>query len=61
MKIIKTEYDGWEYFSGNDKNSINVSELDHVQETQVLGPDGKPYVMKRIKNPIGFRRNNTTK
>jgi len=54
MKIVKTNYDGWEFYSGNDAKTNYVHEADEVQETQILGPDGKPYAIRRSKMKIGF-------
>lgn len=54
MKIVKTSYDGWEFYSGNDAKTNYVHEADEVQVTQLLGPDGQPYAIRRPKMKIGF-------
>ena len=54
MKIVKTSFDGWEFYSGNDAKTNYVHEADEIQETQLLGPDGKPYAIRRPKMQIGF-------
>jgi len=39
---------------GDCPNPI-VHERDEVQITQLLGPDGKPYAIRRKAHPVGFR------
>jgi len=47
-------YDWYDYYSGNDAATRIVVEQDEIQETQVLGPDGKPYAIRRPKVKLGF-------
>lgn len=54
MKIVKNDYDGWEYYSGNDAKTTSILESDEVQFTQLLGPDGSPYAIRRPKMKLGF-------
>lgn len=54
MKIVKNDYDGWEYYSGNEARTYQVHEPDEVQVTQLLGPDGNPYAIRRPKMKLGF-------
>lgn len=50
--------DDWSdyYFwgSGNDAKTSMVVEKDEVQLSSILGPDGKPYAIRRPKMQIGF-------
>ena len=39
----------------------NVIEQDDVQLTQLLGPDGKPYAIRRPKMKLGFDLTPTTR
>lgn len=54
MKIVRSDYDGWEYYSGNEARTNLVHESDEVQVTQLLGPDGNPYAIRRPKMKLGF-------
>lgn len=42
------------YFSEGDCASPTIYESDEVQLTQLLGPDGQPYAIRRAKRRIGF-------
>lgn len=46
--------DSWLFYSGNDAKTSTVHEQDDVQITQLLGPDGKPYAIRRPKVKLGF-------
>ena len=48
------DYDWFDFYSGNEAETRTVHEADEVQETQLLGPDGKPYAIRRPKMKIGF-------
>lgn len=54
MKIVKNDYDGWEFYTGNDAKTHYIIESDEVQLTQLLGPDGSPYAIRRTKMKLGF-------
>ncbi len=54
MKIVKNDYDGWEYYSGNEAKATYIHEADDVQVTQLLGPDGQPYAIRRPRMKLGF-------
>jgi hypothetical protein len=41
------------YREGETKGEV-VYITDEVQLTKLLGPDGKPYAIRRIKNIVGF-------
>lgn len=47
-------YDWYDFYSGNDAKTHTVHEADEVQETRLLGPDGKPYAIRRPKMKLGF-------
>ena len=47
-------YDSHDYFSGNAAQTYTVHEADEIQETKLLGPDGKPYAIRRPKIKMGF-------
>lgn len=46
--------DFWDYYSGNDAITRTIVEQDEVQITKLLGPDGKPYAIRRPKIKLGF-------
>ncbi len=46
--------DSWLFYSGNDAKTSVVHEQDEVQLSQLLGPDGKPYAIRRPKMKLGF-------
>lgn len=48
--------DGWEGYTP----SVTIYEPDEVQISQVLGPDGKPFAIRRKKYTIGFVLKRTT-
>lgn len=48
------DYDFYDFYSGNEAKTRIVHEADEVQETQLLGPDGRPYAIRRPKMKIGF-------
>lgn len=58
--LINNTYHYYDAPEGQVQGST-VYEPDEVQLSQVLGPDGKPYAIRRIQNKIGFNlsRNKT--
>lgn len=46
--------DDWDFYSGNTAKTYTVVEQDEVQITKLLGPDGKPYAIRRPKMKLGF-------
>lgn len=48
------DYDFYDFYSGNEAKTRTVHEADEIQETQLLGPDGRPYAIRRPKMKIGF-------
>jgi hypothetical protein len=42
------------YFPDGETKGTTVYEQDEVQLTQLLGPDGKPYAIRRPKLKMGF-------
>jgi hypothetical protein len=54
MKANHTNTNLFEFYSGNEAKINYVHEADEVQETQLLGPDGRPYAIRRPKMKIGF-------
>jgi hypothetical protein len=53
MKIVKSDWDGWEFYSGT-VGGETIIEADEVQISKVLGPDGSPYAIRRPKVKLGF-------
>lgn len=42
------------WFPEGETHGTTVYDKDEVQITKLLGPDGQPYAIRRIKNRIGF-------
>lgn len=42
------------YWPEGECSQPTVYERDEVQICKLLGPDGKPYAIRRPKHPVGF-------
>jgi hypothetical protein len=52
---MKSNYQDYvDFYSGNSASTHTVVEQDEVQLTKLLGPDGKPYAIRRPKMKLGF-------
>jgi hypothetical protein len=52
---MKNDYQDYiDFYSGNSASTHIVVEQDEVQLTKLLGPDGKPYAIRRSKIKLGF-------
>jgi hypothetical protein len=52
--MTKTTYTSNWWFPEGETHGTTVYEHDEVQLTQLLGPDGKPYAIRRPKFKMGF-------
>ncbi len=51
MKKLQTDY---YWLPDGETFGQTIYEADEVQLSQVLGPDGKPYAIRRPKAKLGF-------